>query len=248
MRRLAAAFLAPLAVIAALAGCGTKGAPAAGPATNPNASVTVAGIAGKAPTVKIPAERAGSGLVTRTLIRGNGPALAVGDSYLANFDVYLWHGKTHKLLYSSYTSTPEVLPVQMGLSGLQQALTGQRVGSRVLAVLPPKYAYGTTGNAQLGVTATDTMVWVVDLLDAYAPTDAASGKTITNGGGSLPKITMAAGTGPTITIPKTAPPTKLVVTTLIKGTGAPLKAGQAIVVRYVASIWRTGKVFNDNWP
>ena len=27
-----------------------------------------------------------------------------------------------------------------------------------------------------------------------------------------------------------------------------MKAGASIVVRYVASIWRTGKVFNDNWP
>jgi peptidylprolyl isomerase len=244
MRRLAAAFLAPLAVAGALAGCSSSPAPTA----SPNASVTVSGSAGKAPVVKIPAEKASSGLVTKTLIKGTGPLLASGDSYLANFNVYIWRGKTHKLLVSSYANTPEVLPVQMGLSGLQQALSGQRIGSRVLAVLPPKFAYGTSGNSQLGVTPTDTMVWVVDILREFNPTASASGKTITNGGGSLPTVLATPGQAPTITIPKATAPAKLISTTLIKGTGAPLKDGQTVIAKYVGSIWRTGKIFNSNWP
>jgi FKBP-type peptidyl-prolyl cis-trans isomerase len=243
MRRVVAAFLAPLAVAAALAGCSSSPAPA-----SPNASVTVSGTAGKAPTVKIPAQTASSGLVTKTLIKGSGPVLATGDSYLANFDVYLWRGKTHKLLFSSYTTTPEALPVQMGLSGLQQALSGQRIGSRVLAVLPPKYGYGTAGNSQIGVKPTDTLVWVVDVLQEYPPTASASGKAVTNGGGSLPTIFATPGNSPTISIPKSTAPSKLIVKTLIQGTGALVKTGEAIVVRYVASIWRTGKVFNNDWP
>jgi len=244
---LAAAFLAPLAVTAALAGCSSSATTA-----SPNTAVTVSGTVGKALDVTIPAEKAGGGLVTKTLVQGHGPVLAAGDSYLADFNVYLWRGNTHKLLFSSYTSaarvTPEVLPVQMGLSGLQQALDGQRIGSRVLAVLPPKYAYGTSGNPQLGVTPTDTMVWVVDLLQEFTPTASASGKTITNGGSGHPTVSGQPGSAPAIVIPKTAAPKKLVVTTLIKGTGAPLKSGQTVIVKYVGSIWRTGKVFNTNWP
>ncbi|HXP20173.1 MAG TPA: FKBP-type peptidyl-prolyl cis-trans isomerase [Streptosporangiaceae bacterium] len=240
---MAAALLAPLAVTAALAGCGSQ-TPA-----SPNASVTVTGPVGKTPTVRIPAAKASSGLVTKTLVKGHGPVLAAGDSYLANFNVYDWHGTTHKLLFSSFTSTPEVLPLQMGLSGLQQALSGQRVGSRVLAVLPPKYGYGAHGNPQIGVAPTDTMVWVVDLIQAFSPTAHATGKQLSNGGGKLPTIKVAAAGGsPTITVPKSAPPGKLVVSTLIKGTGAPVKSGQTIIVRYVGSIWRTGQVFNNNWP
>jgi peptidylprolyl isomerase len=242
MRRLAAAFLAPLAVTAALAGCGSP-APA-----SPNASVSVTGAVGKTPTVRIPAEKASSSLVTKTLVKGHGPVLAAGDSYLANFNVYDWHGTTHKLLFSSFTSTPEVLPVQMGLSGLQQALSGQRVGSRVLAVLPPKYGYGTRGNPQIGVAPTDTMVWVVDLIKAFSPTAHATGKQVGSGGGKLPTVQAPSSGSPTITVPKSTPPSKLVVSTLIKGTGAPVKSGQTIIVRYVGSIWRTGQVFNDNWP
>jgi peptidylprolyl isomerase len=248
MRRVAVALVAPLAVTAVfLAGCGGSGSSSAKPA-NANASVKISGPAGKEPKITIPATKPSSDLVTKTLIKGTGAVLAGTDSYLANFELYVWSGKTHKLLYSSYGSTPEVLPVTIGLTGLQKAMAGQHVGSRVLAVLPPKYGYGTNGNSEIGVTGKDTLVWVIDVLQSFASTEGATGKQITNGGGALPKVTANAQTGPTIAIPKTAPPSKLSVTTLIKGTGPAVKSGQAIVVRYVGSIWRTGKVFNDNWP
>ena len=244
MRRLTAALLAPLAVTAALAGCSSS--PSATGSTNQ--SVKVTGTAGKAPTVHIPAQKADTGLVTKTVIQGHGPKVNASDTYLANFDVYLWRGKTSKLLYSSFTATPQVLPVTMGLTGLQQAVTGQRVGSRVLAVLPPKYGYGTHGNSQIGVKPTDTLVWVVDVLHAFAPGESASGQHVSNGGGSLPTVSTGTGGIPQVQVPKSSPPSKLAVKTLIKGTGAPIKAGQSIVARYQLALWRTGKVINSNWP
>jgi FKBP-type peptidyl-prolyl cis-trans isomerase len=246
MRRLTAALLAPAALTVALVGCGSA-APASS-ASTANQSVKVSGTAGTAPTIKIPAKTASKDLVTKTLVAGHGAKLTADDSYLANFDIYLWQGKTSKQLISTYKSAPEVLPVNMGLTGLQQALAGQRVGSRVLAVLPPKYAYGTAGNSQIGVTGSDTMVWVIDLIKEFPPNAAASGQHVSNGGGSLPQVVAGTGGVPQINIPKNAPPSKLVVKTLIKGKGAPVKSGQAIVVRYVGSIWRTGKEFNSNWP
>jgi FKBP-type peptidyl-prolyl cis-trans isomerase len=251
MRRVAVALVAPLAVTAMfLAGCGSSGSSTP---TNANAAVKISGAAGKAPDIKIPSTKPSGKLVTKTLIKGNGPVLLASDSYLANFELYRWRGKAHTLLYSSYGSTttpgtPEVLPVAIGLTGLQTAMSGQHVGSRVLAVLPPKYGYGASGNSQIHVKPTDTLVWVIDVLQAFTQGEGATGKQLSNGGGSLPKVTANAQTGPVITIPKASPPSKLVVKTLIKGTGAPVKSGQAIVVRYVGSIWRTGKVFNDDWP
>jgi FKBP-type peptidyl-prolyl cis-trans isomerase len=245
MRRLTAALLAPAALIVVLAGCGSSAPASSGTI---NQSVHVSGAADTAPTIKIPAKEASGDLVTKTLVAGHGAKLSASDSYLANFDIYLWSGKTSKQLISTYKSQPEVLPVNMGLTGLQQALAGQRVGARVLAVLPPKYGYGKAGNSQIGVTGSDTMVWVIDLIKEFPPNAGATGQHVSNGGGSLPLVSAGAGGTPQINIPKSSPPSKLVVKTLIKGTGAPLKAGQAIVVRYVGSIWRTGKEFNSNWP
>ena len=51
-----------------------------------------------------------------------------------------------------------------------------------------------------------------------------------------------------ITVPKSTPPAKLRVTTLIKGTGPKLATGDTVVAQYVGSIWRTGKVFSSSWP
>lgn len=244
MRRTAAALLVPLLAGLALVGCGSSGSSA----SNPNTSVRVTGTFNKSPEVKIPKETAGGKLSITTPIKGSGPALATGDDVLANVAIYVWNGKTSKLLQSTYTAVPQVLPANIGLTGLAKAIKGQTMGSRVLAVLPPKYGYGTSGNSQLGVSGKDTTVWVLDLIKAFPPAASATGKQVSNGGGSLPTVKAATGAAPTITIPKNSPPSKLVTKTLIQGTGPKLAANQTVVAQYVAVNWRTKQVFNSTWP
>ena len=103
MRRVAVALLAPLALTVAVAGCGSS---SSSTPTDNNAAVKISGAAGKAPTISIPSSKPGTKLVTKTLTTGSGRVLAPTDSYLANFTVELWRGKTHKVLFSSFTSTP----------------------------------------------------------------------------------------------------------------------------------------------
>ena len=240
MRRFAL-FAAPVLFFSvALAGCGSShGGSSASP------SVSVSGTFGKEPTVKIPSEKAGSSLDIKTLIQGNGPALTSTDALVGNYVVYIWSGTTHKLAQSTYTSGPALFRGKL-LPGLSAALTGKKVGSRVLAVLPPKYGYGTSGNSQAGVKPTDTLVFVVDMIQAYAADAAATGKTVSMGGGSLP--TVKPGLPPTVTIPASAkPPSKLVVKTLAQGTGPKVVKGDSVVVQYTGVIWRTGKTFSSSW-
>jgi FKBP-type peptidyl-prolyl cis-trans isomerase len=242
MRRTAAALLLPLIAALALVGCGSSSSPPA----NPNESVTAAGTFGKAPTVKIPTKKAASNLYVKTEIQGSGAALTKSDAFLTNYQVYIWSGTTHKLVLSTYTSTPQVLSGSL-LPGLETALDGKKMGSRVLAVLPPKYGYGAQGNTQVGVTGSDTLVFVVDMIKSYAATASASGAQVSNGGGSLPTVTAATGKAPTVTIPKTSPPSALVVKTLIKGTGPAVAKGQEVVTQYVGLNWRTRAVFDSSW-
>ncbi|HTX82338.1 MAG TPA: FKBP-type peptidyl-prolyl cis-trans isomerase [Streptosporangiaceae bacterium] len=245
MRRIAAAVLVPLAACAALAGCGSSG----GPAADPNAAVKVTGAFDKAPKVSIPAEKAGSKLVYSTPIKGTGAVLASGDSALANVALYKWSGTKHSLVDSTYSSGPQIIPAQMGLVGLTDALKGARMGSRIVAVLPPKYGYGSSGQSSLQITGTDTVVWVIDLLQQYTATQSASGTQVSTGGGKLPSVTAKTGTAPAVSVPKnTTPPKKLSVTTLIKGTGSTLAKGDTVVTQYVGVNWRTGKVFGSSWP
>src|SRR3984957_16809176 len=207
-------------------------------------SVTATGAFGAAPTVTIPAAAGSGALYTKTLIQGTGPKLTSSQSLLGNFVLYDWSGKTHKLIGSTYSDGVPTLFTGSLLPGLETALEGQKVGSRVLAVIPPADAFGTAGNSQIGVAPNDTVVFVIDLIKTFTNTDGVTGAQTSNGGGTLPTVTAgAAGKGPTITIPKTAAPKTLQVKTLIKGTGAVVKKGNYLVLQYTGVNYRTKKVF-----
>jgi FKBP-type peptidyl-prolyl cis-trans isomerase len=247
MRRISAALIVPLLAVAALVGCGSSGSSGSSSA-DPNSTVSVSGAFGKTPAVKIPAKQASAKLDITTAIKGNGPVLPSSDDVLANLAIYVWSGKTHKLLDSTFTTIPQILPAQVGLKGLAAAVQGKKIGSRILAVVPPKDGYGTQGNSQLGVKGTDTTVWVIDLIKPFSPTASAAGTHVSDGGGSLPSVKATPGAAPAITIPKKSPPSTLVVKTLIKGAGPGLATGQTVVAQYVAENYRTRKVFNTTWP
>ena len=251
MRRAAAFVFIPLLASVALAGCGSSSSPAssAAAASDTYTSVTVSGGFNKAPTVTIPKVTGSGTLLTKTLIQGTGATLTSSEGMIGNYVAYDWSGKTSKLLGSSYTQGTPSLFVGQLLPGLETALIGKKLGSRVLAVIPPADAFGSTGNSTQGIGAKDTLVFVVDMISTFG-TGSVSGTQTSSGGGSLPTVVPPASStaGPTIKINTSAkPPTQLQVKTLIKGTGATLKKGDDIAVQYNGYIWRTGKSFQSSW-
>jgi FKBP-type peptidyl-prolyl cis-trans isomerase len=242
MRRVPVALIIPFAVAAVLTACGSGGSPAA----SANSAVKVSGSFGKAPAVTIPAQKAGSNLVVRTEVQGHGPVLTASEALVGNYVVYIWHGTSHRLALSTFSSAPQLLAGKL-LPGLETALRGKQIGSRILAVLPPRYAYGTTGNANLGIAPSDTLVFVVDLIHGYAGNASASGSQVSTGGGALPRVSAKPGSAPTVHIPATSPPGKLVVKTLIKGSGPVITKGQEVATQYIGVNWRTKQVFDSSW-
>ena len=242
MRRVVALFVISLFAGLALAACSSSAPP------SPNASVTAKGSFGSSPSVTIPKQEPTGTLAVKTLIQGTGPTITKSDLFLSNFTIYVWSGTTNKLLDSTYSSSPQVLPASL-LPGIQSAVTGKKVGSRVLVVVPPKQGYGTSGNSQLGVTGSDTLVFVLDLIQKYSSgTVSASGTKVSSGGGDLPTVSAAQGSAPKVTIPKgVTPPTTLVSKTLIKGSGPVVTKGEYLVAQYTGVNWRTGSVFDSSW-
>jgi FKBP-type peptidyl-prolyl cis-trans isomerase len=244
MRRIAVFSALPLLAAVALAGCGGSSS-----SSSSTAAVTVSGSFGKAPAVTIPAQKAGATLTVKTLVHGNGQALARNDAFLGNYVIYLWSGTSHKLLQSTFkTGGKPTLFAGTLLPGLEKALIGQKMGSRVLAVIPPKQGFGTSGDAQAGIKGTDTLVFVVDMIKDFAGNASATGQQVSNGGSGLPTVTAgAAGTAPAIKMPSGKPPANLTTKVLIKGTGATVARGDTVVVQYVGSIWRNGYQFDSSW-
>jgi FKBP-type peptidyl-prolyl cis-trans isomerase len=252
MRRAAALAFLPLIAAAAIAGCSSSSSstPAAVSSSDSYKSVTVSGAFDKSPTVKIPKVKGTGDLYTKTVIQGNGAKLTASDGMIGNYVAYDWSGKTSKLLGSSYTQGTRSLFVGQLLPGLEKALVGQKLGSRVLAVIPPKDAFGSAGQPQEGIGASDTLVFVVDMDSTFATTGV-PGTQASNGGGALPTVTPPAAkstAGPTIKVAtSTTPPKTLQVKTLIKGKGAVVKKSQDLAVQYTGVNWRTGKVFDSSY-
>ncbi len=249
MRRLLAIIVLFLLAGLAVAGCSSAKPAASSSATaNPKAnnSVAVSGNFGTTPKVSIPKLKADSKLFVKTEISGTGTTVTKADAMAANFVLYFWDGTSSALKANTFTENPTMIGGTM-LPGLQTALIGKKIGSRVLAVVPPADAYGTAGDSQLGISATTTLVFVIDLIKAYPQAAAATGAAVSDGGGSLPKVTAHAGSAPTITIPASSPPSGLVTKTLIRGTGPKVVKGQYVITQYTGYIWRTKKVFDASW-
>jgi FKBP-type peptidyl-prolyl cis-trans isomerase len=252
MRRLLAITVIPLLACLVIAGCGSSkpsassSSSAAANNSSANASVTVAGAFGTTPVVKIPKLDANNKLTVKTVIPGTGTTVTKSDAMAANFVLYFWNGTSNTLKANTFTQNPTVIGGTM-LPGLETALIGQKVGSRVLAVIPPADGYGTSGNSQLGITGSTTLVFVIDVIKSYANTASASGAQQSNCGGSLPAVTAHAGAAPTITIPANNPPSALVTKTLVKGSGPKVVKGQFVIAQYTGYIWRTKKPFDSSW-
>jgi FKBP-type peptidyl-prolyl cis-trans isomerase len=255
--------LKPLVLIAipalvALSACSSSGGGSgATPGTTPTANasqatselgadldITVSGQYGKQPSVSIPAAKAGPDLMVKTILKGSGPAISDSTVAYANYVTYLWDGSANKLVGDTYVNAPEEFLASQEIPGLATALNGRTEGSRILAVIPPADAYGTSGDPEEGVSGSDTLVFVIDIVGAFAPEATVSG-SMTQAGAGLP--TVSGTVSPKVTIPSTAPPSTLEAKTLVKGTGAVVKAGNTIVTQYTGVNWRTGKVFDSSW-
>jgi FKBP-type peptidyl-prolyl cis-trans isomerase len=248
MRRFLGLIVLPVLASLVLAGCG--GAPNAVPGTTPpvnaNAKVTVTGAFNTTPVVSIPSLAANNKLTIKTVIQGTGPVVTKTDSMVANFVLYFWDGKTSTLKANTFTSSPTIVGGQM-IPGLASAVFGQRVGSRILAIIPPAEGYGTGGDSEIGVSGTTTLVFIIDVLKSYTATSSASGTAVSSGGNGLPTVSAAPGKPPVATIPAGQQPTTLQVKTLIKGTGPALVKGEYVIAQYVGYIWRTKKAFGSSW-
>jgi len=125
----------------------------------------VTGAPGQRPEITVPRTPAPSELVVQPLITGSGPKIKAGDTLIAQYEGVVWPGGRE--FDSSWgRGSPASFPIGVGqvIPGWDKGLVGQPIGSRVLLVIPPAEGYGTDGNPQAGISGTDTLVFVVDIL------------------------------------------------------------------------------------
>ncbi len=129
---------------------------------------SVSGAPNVKPTIAIPKVAAPTTLVTSTVLQGNGRVAAKGDEVVVQYVGQIW--ATGKEFDSSWSrSSPVGFAVGVGqlIPAWDQGLVGVKVGSRVLIIAPPASGYGSAGQSAAGISGTDTLVFVVDVLGAY---------------------------------------------------------------------------------
>ncbi|SEN03265.1 hypothetical protein E3O25_01120 [Cryobacterium sp. TMT1-3] len=113
------------------------------------------------PGVVVPNGDAPTTLEVGVLKKGSGEKIEADSNVIVNLIGVLWKDK--KVLSSTWSDgSPTQLVPNGVISGLATALTGQTVGSQIVAVIPPDQGYGATATDT--IPAGSTLVFVVDIL------------------------------------------------------------------------------------
>ncbi|MFZ4155961.1 FKBP-type peptidyl-prolyl cis-trans isomerase [Streptomyces pseudogriseolus] len=118
---------------------------------------------GKAPSIEVPDAAAPKKLVANYVIEGDGAKVGAEDSVLVQYKGVLWDGgKEFDSTYGRGQLTS--FSLQQVVKGWAQGLTGKKVGSRVLIVIPPELGYGDNPPQGSGIQKDSTLVFSVDIL------------------------------------------------------------------------------------
>lgn len=136
---------------------------------DPNLPTVGTDVGANDPKVTIPAGKTAPTVGTyKPVIVGKGPQVKKGQTLVVQYEGLLW--RTGQVFDSSFSKSKSLFPTRIGVGsvvpGWDEGLVGQTVGSRVLLVVPPDKGYGPQGQPDAGIQGTDTMVFVVDILDA----------------------------------------------------------------------------------
>jgi peptidylprolyl isomerase len=187
-------------------------------------------------------------LQAKVLHEGDGEVIKEGN--LASIDMMgqVWGGSEPIAALNTFGSGDLlVFPVTntYWIPALAKGVVGQKVGSRVLIVAPPGEM--NSMNSTLGAQETDTIVFVVDIVEQFSGTAEAQKDAKPTDEKTGPQVKGALGGPVTITIPASLPQVEQIKTTVLAtGTGEPIKDGETILYRYSAVDW-FGEPAGDSW-
>ncbi|SDT14838.1 FKBP-type peptidyl-prolyl cis-trans isomerase [Microlunatus soli] len=230
----------------------TSSATKASPSASPSASVkpssnldgiTVKGDYGDKPTISFKHPWAINKTQSKVLKKGSGEEVLESGSVTVNYVGV--DGRTGKTFDSSFANgKPVSFPMNGVIAGFKTGLVGKHVGDRVLIAMTGPDGYDSSGgNPQAGINVGDSLIFVVDI--EATTLKSAEGKENKPKSG-LPTVAMK-DDKPTVTIPKSDPPTKTTVEPLITGTGAKVASTDNVTTRSVTVLWKNGKVVDDSW-
>jgi peptidylprolyl isomerase len=117
-------------------------------------------------TIKVPTGPPPTDLVVQPVIDGGGDVVEAGQTITVHYTGVIW--ATGNEFDSSWANaSPTQFQIGMGrvISAWDKGLVGRKVGSQIMLIVPPGEGYGSKGAPEAGISPTDTLVFVVDILD-----------------------------------------------------------------------------------
>ena len=125
---------------------------------------SVEGSKGTKPVLAFPGPDAPKGLQVQVLDAGDGRVVEAGDTIVAHYLGQTWDGDVFDSSYDRGQPLDFQVGVGMVIRGWDDALVGQRVGSRLLLSIPAELGYGDRGVPQAGIAGGATLVFVTEIL------------------------------------------------------------------------------------
>lgn len=246
MRRLAGLLVVPLLLLSTAA-CGDEKGSDSASSKNGMPAITAGAKFGEKPTLAKGEGDPPKELQTEVISEGDGAKLKNGDAIQVNYLGQSWDSdKPFDNSFDKGQPFDLTLGAGMVIQGWDKGLVGQKVGSRVELVIPPELGYGAQGQGDIKPNA--TLVFVVDVLKAKQIPASAKGSEVAQDNIDLPKVgTNTDGKAPTVTIPKSDPPKKLVSNYILESDGEVIKESDSIVVNYVGLLWKGSKPFDSTY-
>ena len=247
LRRLPA-LLVPLVLATSLAACGSNDSSKDSGSADALHGVKVSGAVGSEPKVTWNGKLDVSKTETSVLTKGDGETVADGDQVVAN--IWVGNGFSQKKAYSTYDegAQPETVTASADLAPVfKEAILDQKVGSRVAVTATGKDAFGPSGNSQLQVAPTDSVLIIVDLMKTNKVLDGPQGKA-QKAPSWAPKLTMDGDNVTALDFTGTPKPDgKLRSAVLIQGEGDTVQKGQTITANYLGQVYKAPKPFDASY-
>ena len=230
-----------------LAACGSDGGSSSDASGDSDAlhGITISGDVGKEPQVDWNGKLDVDKTETTVVDEGDGAEVKSGDQVQA----YLWigNGFTQKKAYSDFDGgQPEAVTADDNLAPVfKDAVLGQKLGSRVAVTTTAKEAFGDAGNTQLGISNTDTVLIIVDLMGPYeAPkpkeVPASQMPTIVEKGGEPVSLDFKG-------VPKPQADGDLQRTIVKQGSGETVTSDMTLTVNYLGQVYDGAKPFDESY-
>lgn len=209
-------------------------------------AVSVDGGFGSTPVTAFESPLTAESTQRKVVEAGEGDPAANGDTIL--FEYTLYNGETGAEIETTGFggTTPASFTIDTESEqfvGISKALECTTPGSRVAIVVPPADGFGAEGVPALELSGTESLVFVIDVLEIETPPEPVTPGEWTTG---LPEVDLST-TPPTVVLPAEGAPDELVLSVLEQGDGDVVAADSTVLVDYQGTSWETGEIFDQSY-